>query len=525
MKLFFVFVCNLGVTLSIAQVNTNISNMSNWDTEPSIAVNPVNANNLVAAWMRQSGFTLAIGTSYSNDGGVTWSAPAVMPHLHPGFTMADVSLTFGSGGVAYMSYIDYAVTKDSGYVMMSKSLDGGQNWSTPVKVTSGLETTDIPIDRPWIAIDNSGGVYNGRIYIVSKSVDIGTFPHHIWMKYSADDGATWSALKLMDDSIPSNLITNAMGALTVGADGAVYVGYVSYNPTQFLLPRMVCLKSSDGGLNFNPKIIGYPVSGSSITDSLFQGSYVLSANPTDAGNLVFTFNDQRNGDVDVLSVHSNDGGTSWTSSPLRVNDDALSNGNGQDMAWAGFSISGKYAVAWRDRRNTGGTSTSGFEIYAGVSTDGGTSFTPNVKLSSAVSPFINIQQGNDFVGICLNDSYVYADWCDLRSGNTEIFMNRSAMSLFTGINEVRKEDRFWEVYPNPSNGLVTLKFELASAQSVSLELIDNKGMKVMELPKQYRTTGKQELALNLEKLPSGSYQVVLRLESGTAHSVQLVKQK
>jgi hypothetical protein len=73
------FVCQL--FCGFAQTNINISSASGWDTEPSIAINPSNPNNLIAAWMKLSGFALTIGTSYSTDGGASWSTPAITPHL------------------------------------------------------------------------------------------------------------------------------------------------------------------------------------------------------------------------------------------------------------------------------------------------------------------------------------------------------------------------------------------------------------------------------------------------------------
>ena len=82
--------------MCVAQTNINISHTAGWDTEPYIAINPTNPNNLIAAWMRLSGFTLTAGTSYSNDAGVTWSTPIATPHLHANFTSADVSIAFNN---------------------------------------------------------------------------------------------------------------------------------------------------------------------------------------------------------------------------------------------------------------------------------------------------------------------------------------------------------------------------------------------------------------------------------------------
>ncbi|MGZ4116718.1 MAG: exo-alpha-sialidase, partial [Bacteroidia bacterium] len=505
MKKLLIIFFSVSTIMSVAQTNINISNTSGWDTEPYIAINPTNPNNLVAAWMKLSGFSLAAGTSYSTDGGLTWSAPVAMPHLHANFTSADVSLSFNNSGDVYLCYIDAAISNDSGYVMVAKSTTGGASWGTPVKVMNALSTPDLPVDRPWLAIDKSGGAFNGRLYVVSKSVDIGAMPHHIWMKYSADNGATWSAQTLVDDSIPSHLITNSMGVPAVGADGNLYIGYISYDPPSSPFPRMICLKSTDGGVSFIPKIIGYPASGSGITDTLYQGSYVLSANPSIAGNIVYTFTDQRNGDPDILSVHSNDGGNTWTTTPVRVNDDALSNGVGQDMCWAGFSSTGKYAVVWRDRRNTGGTSSSPFETFATVSTDGGVSFKPNHNLNSTPSPFINIQKGNDFISVCLDDNFIYSDWCDLRTGNTEIFVNKTAMNVFTGISESVKSDELnLKIFPNPTSENAEMTFNVKQKQFLQITLCDVQGKILKTIASQIFLEGKQQLQIITSDLKTGS---------------------
>ncbi|HEX8514605.1 MAG TPA: T9SS type A sorting domain-containing protein [Bacteroidia bacterium] len=517
--LFFVNVC-CGV---LAQTNINLSSATGWDTEPYIAVNPTNSNNLVAAWMRQSGFGLSIGVSYSTDAGASWSAPSNIPHLHPQFTMADPAIAFHSSGAAYMTYIDYAPSKDSGYVMVTKSMNGGQNWTTPVKVTSMNETPDMPIDRPWIAVDNSGGIYDGKLYVVSKSIDIGAMPHHIWMKSSIDGGSSWSPIKLVDDSIPINLIPNAMGVPTVGADGNLYIAYISYNPPQNPFPRSICVKSTDGGNTFTPKLIAYAAAGSPLTDTLYQGSYVLSANPVNANNLIYTFTDQRNGDPDILSLHSNNGGSTWNTTPVRVNKDALSNGAGQDMCWAGFSETGEYAVAWRDRRNTGGTSSSPFEIYAGVSTDGGSTFSPDQNLSSTASPFINIQRGNDFIGVCLDGNYLYSNWCDLRAGNTEIFVNKSPLTNFTSLQEMVNEDVQMKIFPNPTSGNATLQLHLRAPRFLTIDISDITGNVIKTVTAQMFNGQDPSIYLETNGLAAGSYLVRVQADGGNVIATTLLK--
>src|ERR1035437_10717856 len=99
MKKLFVVLFSVCSTITWAQTNTNISNFTYWDTEPSIAINPTNSNNLVAAWMKVTavGKTSA-AVCYSSNAGATWSAPFATPHLHTNFTGADVSLAFHNAG-------------------------------------------------------------------------------------------------------------------------------------------------------------------------------------------------------------------------------------------------------------------------------------------------------------------------------------------------------------------------------------------------------------------------------------------
>jgi hypothetical protein len=495
--------------------DTDISNYNFADTEPFIAIDPVNPAHLIAGWMKLTGIMqVSIQTRSSFDGGATWSSGTTLPHLWSSFTSADVSIDFDSSGAPFICYIDYATSLDSGYVVVAGSGNGGLTWNAPVKVTSLLEKPDEPIDRPWIAIDRSSGPYSGRMYVTSKSTESGAAPHHIWMKSSSDNGATWSGIIQLDDSIAAGSNSKSMAVPAVGADGTLYAAYFSYNPSQSLFVRSVLLRSADGGNTFTPYIIENLTGASAISDSLYQFSYTLSANPASSSNLVFTWTDGRYGDADILASVSNNSGTSW-SAPVRVNDDAPGNGVGQDMSWAGFSAGGKYAAAWRDRRNGGTSSQSPFEIYTAISLNGGSSFTPNYRLSSAASPFINIQKGNDFIGAALNDNYIVSDWCDLRAGNTEIFFRKEQLSTVIGIEAVTGNIKGLSCFPNPSSKEVTVQLETSSEQLVSITLFDMQGKQVLHLEKN-AGKGTQSITFDISQLIAGTYICRVACKEGTA---------
>ncbi len=440
---------------SYSQTDQNISGTTSRETEPFIAVNPTNPDNIIVAWMNLT-YPVKITTKCSFDGGNTWGNTNTLPHFSTSIltAAADVSITFNNSGTAFISYVDYKLTLDSGYVRVAKSTDGGISWSNPIFAVNALSHVDKQIDRPWIACDKSNSAYSGNIYLVTKSYYAATPPQKIWLSVSTDDANTFSPIARLDTPVLiGSLLTNIMGVPAVGPDGTFYTAYISQSP----LVRITCTKSTDSGTTFTQSTIASPVAGSSISDSLYQGGYTLDANPQNANNLVFTVTDARNGDPDILSVYSMDGGQTWSTTPTRVNDDAIGNGIGQDMVWSAFSPNGTYAVAWRDRRNGVTNDTSSFEIYAAVSLDGGATFYPNYCLSSEQSPFINQQRGNDFIGVALSDNYLYVVWSDNRNNSTtkeDIYLSKKSIASLTSINNINYQSSLFNIFPNPTTGTI-----------------------------------------------------------------------
>ncbi len=512
MKRTVVAILLLIISVSVQGQNVNLSNYAFFDAEPFIAVNPANPNNVIAAWIKITTFTTSqIAVVSSNDGGITWSLPQNMPHVSSTYTSADPSIDFNSSGKAFLTYVDYKQTLDSGKVVIVSSTDGGQTWSGFLPVTDGLETADLPVDRPWVGVDRSGGIYDGRIYVTTINVETGFTTNHVYMKYSSDDGVSWSPLIVIDDSIPADLVRTG-NALAIGPDGSVNLAYASWHLASSLAARIIMVKSTDGGQSFTPYVMGNAPANTAINDTL-QGSSTLSANPLNAQNLVFTFTSNVNGDADILSINSQNGGITWTSSsPVRVNDDAISNGVQQDMSWAGFAPDGTYLTTWRDRRNSGTSVTSPFEIWVAASVNGGVSFAANHLISSVLSPDIAIQRGNDFIGVCATSVYVHNSWCDYRTGNTEIFYNRDSLSSIVSVRESinAAPTVIWNC--DPLAGQFTFRYYLgADVDGSSVDIVDMNGRQVRVLYKGTQSQGWHEVRLNSSSLASGSY--VFRINS------------
>ncbi|HXC04256.1 MAG TPA: T9SS type A sorting domain-containing protein [Bacteroidia bacterium] len=526
MKKLFFLLGYLVTGITIAQ--TNISNYTYYDAEPSIAVSPVNSQNLVAAWMKATGLNqITIATCFSNNGGTTWSSPSLMPHISSTFTHADVSLAYTASGNPYICYIDSKVAVDSGYVMVAGSTNNGQTWSAPVKVTSARESADMPVDRPWIAVDNSSGPFSGRMYVTSKSYYAAPGPHYIWLKSSSDGGNSWSPIKRLDDSIPADQITNSMGAICVGPDGTIFVTYASYHPALSAYARLICSRSVNGGTHFIPYPIANFAGNSAVSDTLYHAAYNIASDAAHPGNLIVSYIDARDGDPDVMAYHSSDTAHTWNASPVRVNDDAIGNGIGQDMCWAGFA-SNAYFVSWRDRRNGGTTSTSPFQIYWSMSQDNGATFCPNKCLSGTTSsPSIDLRRGNDFMGMATspNSPDFWCDWSDMRTGNTEIFASGVTVpggTCGTGIIEYLQHAIPVQTYPNPSHGQMMLHLCLPEQGEITISIFGLNGVLIQSFSKQLQQ-GAQVIPLDFTKLPAGAYLLKAFSAAGTGQ-IQFEKQ-
>lgn len=493
-------------TLSLNPLQSQIADISinpnsTWNGEESLVINPNNPNHLVVAWMKYIFFptpaSVMIATSTSSNGGITWSTPVNIPHSFPYWTSADPTLAFKNDGTIYLGFIDSNNAKDSAAVFVTKSTNGGTTWGPLSKVVDYNDSPDLIFDRPWLTIDNSGGPYNGYLYMASMSYKADPLPHHVYLTRSTDGGTTWGTPLLVDNAIPLGPSVQAMGVPTVSKDGRLYIAYLSYNPVQSLFPRFIYALSTDGGSTLTNSVIMTGVGTSITNDTLLQYSYKLDANPTNSTNLVFSFVDKSNADYDIYSTNSNNGGSSWNT-PIRVSSDAINNGNNQDMMWANFSSTGKYAAVWRDRRANSGAQNQPYKIWGSLSNDGGNTFSPNFQISQTDGPLMIPIDGVDFLGCVLNDTVVYSCWTDKRNTTTnQLFFNKYKLANATGINKTVVSKHGIIIYPNPNKGEFKISFDKESNRKI--EILDINGKIV------FTTNSNDKLVkLNLKLIP-GNY--------------------
>jgi hypothetical protein len=177
------------------------------------------------------------------------------------------------------------------------------------------------------------------------------------------------------------------------------------------------------------------------------------------------------------------------------------------MSWGAFSPTGVYAIVWRDRRNGLPNDTSNFEIYTSISLDGGISFNPNFCLSSVPSPFINQIRGNDFLGVCLNNNYLFAAWSDNRNNipnKEDIYLRKESINLLTSISVLDSNGFICSIYPNPNSGEIFLKINLKS----TVKMYNISGKEVLTLAAK---TGLSKIKFNNA---NGAYFLKMENEKG-----------
>ena len=362
------------------------------DIGPSIAVNPLNSKNLVAAWTScdqvlcspagdlEHGFGCRYGASF--DGGKSWVKIAPIPGV-PELSL-EPHVAFDKDGTAYFAcfYVRDHLAHDliqSSAIYVSKSTDGGLTWGTPaVAFGPGLGPDFEKISTN----PTSGDVYVVAAFVKGNAADGGI---QVFFTRSTDHGASFSS--------PVQISAHDEGAwawdayATAGVDpGTVYVTYgvgASTNHQFSGYDRIFIAKSTDGGMTFSPgqrllAVAPLPVVLPNFPQTMDANMW--SAVDRSSGEIYVNFVDYRNGDADVWLLRLHDTGSTFVVDGVtRVNDDPVANGADQFFPYLSLAPSGRIDICFQDRRYAPGN-TLLFTTCA-YSSDGGQSFT-NIQVTT-----------------------------------------------------------------------------------------------------------------------------------------------
>ena len=399
-----------------SEVHT-ITPVPGYFTEPSIAVNALDATQVVTAYQDNA------HVAYSLDGGTTWQIAAGTEAANYKVS-GDVSITYDKQGHAILCYIAFDKLGTSSYwghnssrngIFVRRSLDGGKTWeANHIPVTEQPnETPDhrfVPWeDKPYIVADNTNSSYAGNLYIGWTRWTLED--SQIQFSRSTDGGKTWSAPLEIDTD--RGLPRDDNGAVegfsgTVASDGSLYA--VWGDSVHILLTS-----SKDGGVHFSPArpiVKTAPIMFQLQGLDRANGFPVIAADPRTPGTLYLSWSDYRNGDLDVFCSSSTDRGQTWGPA-VRVNSDPIHNGSDQFFHWLAVDPrDGSVNLVFYDRRVDPKNQQQ--IVVLARSTDGGRTFA-NYALTDNLFEAGGVFFG-DYSAITAFNGRVYAAWTEKPPG-------------------------------------------------------------------------------------------------------------
>lgn len=504
MRKYILLLLGFWMCIEVAAQNVMISNQGS-PNEPSIMMDPLHVNVLIGA-ANINKYYISVDTgrtwtrhSLSSNHGV-WGDPAIVVDANSNFYFFHLS------NPASGNWIDRIVCQ--------KTTDNGETWNDGSY--AGLNGTKAQ-DKQWCAIDRT----DNTMYLTwTQFDDYGSSnpldSSIILFSKSTDAGESWSPAQRINrvsgDCIDSDLTVE--GAVPcVGPNGEVYVSWAGPQGIVFdrSLDRGATWLDEDIAVDPMPTGWDYAIPGIYRANGLPVTACDLSGGPHH-GTIYINWSDQRNGadDTDIWLARSSDGGTTW-SDPVRVNDDDP--GHQQFFTWMTIDqTTGYLYFVFYDRRSYDDIST---DVYMAVSTDGGNTFL-NRRISE--SPFMP-NEGvffGDYTNITAHQDIVRPIWARFSDGEMSIWTHLTkGTDLITSIDQQSTPDPVSEFshYPNPSDDLVYVSYNLHTLSNINLAVTDLNGVVLYPiLTNEQRGYGKYIEKINTRslQLPPATY--LIRLE-------------
>lgn len=387
----------------------------------AIAVRPSDGV-LVAGWNDSTHFYGALdpsfcGYAYSDTDGISWVDSGPLSGNPIGIVMGEPDIAVDRDGNFWFSaMLLYNFESDMG-LMAVKSTDGGATFTQPVIAHDG--SVD---DKLLMAIDTTGGTFDGNIYICAVDFDSPDF--HLFCTRSTDEGVSFSSAVSICPSC-SNDYYEVAPYPYVGPDGTLYVAWFEVKGPN---ARIMISESVDGGASFQklPDPVALFGASQNTTASNWCGRPALTGNirymdfPSLAVSLdgsihiAYSQNGGGSDDADVMYVKSDDGGANWIT-PIKLNDDQTD--TDQFMPTIVTSPTGILAAYWYDRRED--ATNLQYKIYGSRSLEGGDNWSENQVISDTPSaPYSGIDTAGCYMGdynkAVADENFAYVIWSDNR---------------------------------------------------------------------------------------------------------------
>jgi hypothetical protein len=374
--------------------DNDISQKSGSDSECATAKNPTNPDQVFA--FCNTSQTGGMFAARSTDGGVTWFYPdpsdKTIVDGDPGQGPAaccDPTLAWDTFGNLFITYINASV---SGIVTIL-STDGGATFATVATFTGSVDqptVVAVPTTDPsapvavWVVWNQSGSMVARGAPVTGLGV-IGAFkplqtaPGTSGCSFG--DIAVSRAGVVVQSCTPSSGQTGGNIIVNVDADGLGPGGFG---------PAIIAGTTQVGGFDF------IPAQPTRSVDP--ETGLQWDANPASPhfGRLYLVYTDevvQESSNLDIMLKFSDDNGATWSSSPIRLNDDATVRSQFNPKLSIDDAV-GNIMICWHDCRESGNNTAMREYCTAAGPAGPSTTFLPNVPIGDGLSK--SNQDGFDF---------------------------------------------------------------------------------------------------------------------------------
>ena len=316
--------------------------------------------------------------------------------------------------------------------------------------------------------------------------------HVVWLEdqllynHSTDGGLTWAT------AINLTNTTSVFWSPSISVSGSNI--HITWRDERDGNNEIYYKRSSDGGASWE-------------ADTRLTNNSDFSFNPSIAlfdSVVHIVWFDNRDGNFEIYYKRSTNSGLNWEADKRLTNNA----GNSENPT---ISVSGSIVnIVWRDDRD------SNSEIYYKRSTDGGTNWEEDTRLTNNIS-------SSEAPSISGSGSSVHVVWNENRDGNWEIYYKNNPSGNATAVENIISElpvvYNLAQNYPNPFNPSTKIRYSIPSVtlsgvegSRVQLKVFDVLGNEIATLVNEEKPAGSYEVNFNSSQLSSGIY--FYKLEAG-----------
>lgn len=506
-KLFFLFLYLSCCLASKAQFKNILISNDNSPSEVSIAINPKNTNQIIAGAVLNNNYV-------SNDGGQTWTRGVLTCDSFGVYGDPVVFWdTTGSAFYVHLSNPPRKTIGGSWVdrIVIQKSEDAGLTY--PICIGVGKNQKKVQ-DKPWIAVNTkNNSIHITWTQFDAYESDNLTDSTYILYSKSVNGGVNWTKPKRIsafagDCKDGDNTVEGAVPA--IGINGEVYVAWNGPNGLVFQksidegetwLPQETIITNTKGGWDYNitglQRANGLPFTMCDASNGKYKGTIYVN------------WSDHSNGEnnTDVFIIKSTDGGYSW-SKPTKVNNDTTA--TQQFMSAMNIDqTNGNVYVLYYDRsRFLNNDST---DVTLAVSTNGGETFN-NYKINEKTFKPTNSVFFGDYIGVSAHNNVVRPIWMQVDNGKLGVYTALINAQQLNAVTEFEKKIK--NVFIKVNNALTkqTITFEVSQTSLITAQLTNSEGKEIETFNFQKKlNVGKHSITIKKRKLKllKGNYYLYL----------------